>query len=301
MELALVLSLCVAALLGSAVLTEISMHRLKVQEAARFAAWEMPAFLPVSGFEGASRAVEVTAGNRYSDLDSVEPSARAPFFTSVAELQIQVTGGGAGGGSSLPAWWNLSPDGRADARARCRVWSRTVDWLPEGGLWLDERASVVADHWNLPDGMDTPGGLSQQVQRMQFLGAGHFVRDLPLEGIRSVLGARVPDPVGPFVASRGYRPDRRSPCRGIPGYPRSAAGGLAYQGDRLGADGPQCFDTAPFRDTQKFADSLYGQVYARRGAYFMGCPLPEADDPSAPIQRDTGDSNGIASGCEEDS
>jgi hypothetical protein len=298
-ELALTLPLFVAALLGSAVLTEIALHRLKVQEAARFAAWEMPAYslTDVEGgdargsFERAAREVEAAAQARYQDLDSVEPSAPAPFFTQVADLQLAVAGGAAGG-APLPPAWNLSPDGRADGRARCRVRSRTVDWLPGDGLWLEDQASVVADHWSLPDGADVdadhPGGLSRQVQRMQLAGAGQLLRDLPLDGIRSVLGARLPDPVGPFVVSRGYRPDRRSPCRGLPGYPRSAAGGLASLGDRLDADGPACFDTAPFRDTQKYRDSLYGQVYARRGAYFMGCSRPEADDPSSPA------------GCEED-
>jgi len=257
-EAALLLPLLVALAVGGLATTELLLARLRVQEAARFGAWELTAYQvadvgggdPHGRFRRAARRVEVEAARRYSS-----PGVKL----EVADVRA---------GGSPPVAWKLSPDGRADAVARARVAS----------VVLEERASVVVDPWNLSDGADAvvsaaragdhrdgsgPSGLWLQVDRMRH--RGRAIPDLPS------LGLPEPDAAGPFVVSRGYRPERRSPCRGIPGYPAAAMGGLEDLGDRLDAPQPRCFDTAPFRDTQEYAASLSAQMYRMRGPRFMGC------------------------------
>jgi hypothetical protein len=186
-------------------------------------------------------------------------------------VELEVRNARAGG--SPPAAWRLSVDGRADAVARARVASAMAPWLGSEGVALEARASVIADSWNLPDGADAvvsavrtgdhrdgsgPSGIWLQVDRM-----AHRGRAVP--DLRS-LGLPRPESRGPFVVSRGYRPERRTACRGIPGYPAGALGGLEDLGDRLDAPQPHCFDTAPFRDTQEYAASRSAQMYRMRSS-----------------------------------
>jgi hypothetical protein len=269
-EAALVFPVMVALVMGGLATTEVLLARLRVQEAARFGAWELTCYQvadigrgdPHGRFQAASRRVAREAALRY-------PIA-GPFLTgSGVEVEIQ----DAPAGGSPPAAWRLSPDGRADAVARASVASALAPWLGLEGVSLEARASVIADPWNLPDGADAvvsaaragdhrdgagPGGLWLQVDRM-----AHRGRAVP--DLRS-LGLPRPDARGPFVVSRGYRPERRTACRGIPGYPAAAMGGLEDLGDRLDAPQPRCFDTAPFRDTQEYAASRSAQMYRMRSA-----------------------------------
>jgi hypothetical protein len=151
------------------------------------------------------------------------------------------------------------------------VVSPLAPWLGPEGVSLEARASVIADPWNLPDGADAvvsaaragdhrdgsgPSGLWLQVDRM-----AHRGRAAP--DLRS-LGLPQPDVRGPFVVSRGYRQEHRTGCRGIPGYPAGALGGLEDLGDRLDAPQPRCFDTAPCRHTQEYAASRSAQMYRMR-------------------------------------
>ncbi|HYV44831.1 MAG TPA: hypothetical protein VFA20_08220 [Myxococcaceae bacterium] len=249
-EAALLFPAAVAMVMGAGVATEMLLARLEVQEAARFGAWELASHQvadiaggdPHGRFRAEARRVESEAARRYP--------LRAPFISGVG-VALSIEEAHAGG--SAPAAWRLSPDGRADAVARARV----------EGVALEERASVVVDSWNLPDGADVEvssalSGLQLQVGRMK-----HQSRSVP--DLRSV-GLPRPDASGPFVVSRGYRPERRSACLGIPGYPASALGGLEDLGERLDAPQPRCFDTSPFRDTQEYAASLSAQMYRMRSA-----------------------------------
>jgi len=249
-EAALLFPAVVAVVMGVGVATEMLLARLEVQEAARFGAWELASHEvadiaggdPHGRFRAEARRVESEAARRYP--------LRAPFISG-AGVALSIEDARAGG--SPPAAWRLSPDGRADAVARARV----------EGMALEERASVIVDPWDLPDGADVEvssvsSGLWLQVDRMK-----HQLRSIP--DLRSV-GLPRPDASGPFVVSRGYRPERRSACLGIPGYPASALGGLEDLGDRLDAPQPRCFDTAPFRDTQEYAASLSAQMYRMRSA-----------------------------------
>ena len=62
---------------------------------------------------------------------------------------------------------------------------------------------------------------------------------------------------------------------------------------------PQCFDTAPFRDTE-YSDAQYKKIFEARGEHFMGCKNPQAEDPSAPNSADAtkGDKNEDIVNCE---
>jgi hypothetical protein len=269
-EAALLFPVMVLLVMGGLGMTELVLARLRVQQAARFAAWEMTAYQVADVGGGDPRGRFRAAARRVAR----ETAGREPLSTSGMEVEIQ--DGPAGG--VAPEAWRLSAGGRADATARAGASSAFAPWLAAGGLALEERASVIADPWNLPDGADAvvsstragdhrdgsgPAGLWLQVDRMK-----HHLRRLP--DLRS-LGLPEPDFEGPFVVSRGYRPERRSPCRWIPGYPGDAMGGLEDLGDRLDAPQPRCFDTAPFRDAQEYGASLPAQMYRMRGPYFMGC------------------------------
>jgi len=274
-EFALLLPVLAAVALGGLVSVELSLARLRLQEAARFAAWELTAYQVADVGGGDPRGRFRAAAGRTS-REAVRRFQPGGASVAVSGLEVEIQDAVAGG--SPPGRWRLSPGGRADAVARARASSALVPWLGPDGILLEERASVLADAWNLPDGADAvvsasragdhaggtdPGGLWLQVDRMK-----HEGRGLPDLGS---LGLPEPDVQGPFVVSRGYRPARRSPCQGIPGYPAAAMGGLEDLGERLDAPQPRCFDTSPFRDTQEYSASLGAQMYRRRGPHFMGC------------------------------
>jgi hypothetical protein len=69
--------------------------------------------------------------------------------------------------------------------------------------------------------------------------------------------------------------------------------------DLLDHPRPACFDTAPFRDTQRYEGSLSLQMFRARGPYFMGCQRPQADDPSTPTDTHRGALNLIKTDCED--
>jgi hypothetical protein len=73
---------------------------------------------------------------------------------------------------------------------------------------------------------------------------------------------------------------------------------LVSQAGLLDGPRPQCFDTAPFRDTQQYASSRYLRLFQARGPWFMGCHRAGADDPSSLRRRDEGDRNVLGVDCE---
>lgn len=103
-EFALIVPVLVTILMFSMYLTELVRAKLKVQEMARYVAWEMTSYTLSdfaqarhdAAFEDARRQAVGEAVERYRDMDSVEPDARAGNFVarytavngSVANKQI---------------------------------------------------------------------------------------------------------------------------------------------------------------------------------------------------------------------
>lgn len=178
-----------------------------------------------------------------------------------------------------------------------------------GDLRLRSHLVILADGWQLPDGADatiaggragnhrggrTESGLHRQVRRMRFWGDDGFADAFFLTGVRGLLPLSLPDLSGAFVVSHNYGLDAGRGCEGIPGYPdpsgaADARGGLSNLKGLVDYRRPMCFDTAPARDTQAYASSLYLRMFAARGPYFMGCQRAQAGDPSSPRDRDRGD------------
>lgn len=252
---------------------------------------------------------------------------RAPFHPGMAPIVVPEGGPWAAaamaqislGARTLLDQWRFNSGGLAHARASVAVTPR-IAWMP--ALTLRAELSLLADAWTLHDGADaviashragnhTTGkdesGLHRQVTRMKFLGDGRFLGAASplLKSASAVLPIALPDFDGAFVVSRNYGLPGSASCRGIPGYPDGTNGngadarhGLSDLSDRLDDPKPGCFDSAPLRDTQEYADSLYGQIFARRGNHFMGCQNAQADDPSAAVRSLAGDRFSSTADCE---
>lgn len=183
--------------------------------------------------------------------------------------------------------------------------------LPDGAdQTVQQRSNMAGDHNSDNDGK--PGGLYLQVNRMTYGGAKDGL-DRMVPFIADLLQwLPLPHFFGTYVVSHNYM---ESPD---PAHPERTAGNRAnncnvtnvrpggYNGfhnmaadtDTNDSDHPplfkdhgdkdelmRCFDTAPFRESNSYgsdghSDSLYARVYAARGANFMGCQNPMADDPT---------------------
>jgi len=124
--------------------------------------------------------------------------------------------------------------------------------------------------------------MALQVDRMTFLGVGNYMDKVGLGGLGGIANFVFPDFFGPFVVANNYEPSAEGNNCNKPGH--GASKGLnnlnAYPG--LDDDAQRCFDTAPFRDTQAYDDSLYRKVFMARGGSFMGCKNEQADMPNTP-------------------
>jgi hypothetical protein len=355
-ELALVLPLFVGLLLFGVFLTDLLRLRLKLQEAARAAAWELTAHpltdyahqKNAAAFARARASVLDEVARRYADLDSVEPDGpRRGWVFELGPLQSelsdreaplqdfkvtpQVEGflahaiatAYAGEGKALLRGWGFNPGGWSRATVRMTVRNRLLppSWLRAGALHLQAHHDLVTDPWALPVGADATyrkgakangqlntaperreHGLRSQVRRMSYLGADDLLAHL--SGIDQVRRFLVFDPRGTYVVAHNYDRDPAVRRRCNVEHRMDPAGlgrsGLVNQGARgvdLLDEGLQnCFDTAPFRDTHRNGDSLYRQLFLARGAYFMGCHQPMADDPTraTPLP---GDHHDLPRGC----
>jgi hypothetical protein len=307
-ELCLLLPLAVALLFASRVFTDLTLARLEVQEAARFAAWEM---------------------TRRS-LDDFQDGNHLGFFerassAAVREAHEQFGGRGVAskisltvtGDPALPGplgGWDFNLGGKVAAQASTEFGhpllfkNRTeggprFELIERAGFALRERHVLLASDWHLPDGEDAvmrngragmhPDEdrthlLYSQVARMTFLGAPERVPAVQgLSTFLQTLNGRAPDPMGTFVVSHNYGAlsattgGSRS-CTNMPSYPRRARSGLndLRVASRVDAARPGCFDTAPFRDQASHARSLYVQMFQARGAFHQGCRMAQANDPS---------------------
>jgi hypothetical protein len=169
---------------------------------------------------------------------------------------------------------------------------------------IRNRYTLIANGWHLPDGGDalvmgkragvhdggTEHGMFRQVNRMTFLGVGNYLDQVGLGKLSEVANFILPDFFGPFVAAHNYKPSESARDCNKPGH--GAQEGLSNldRGDGAGLDhveddnnDPQrCFDTAPFRDTHGYEQSLYRKIFMARGEYFMGCKNQMADMPNTP-------------------
>jgi hypothetical protein len=163
-------------------------------------------------------------------------------------------------------------------------------------LRVKERYTLIANGWHLPDGGDalmkpqragvhddgSRHGLHLQVDRMKFLGVGSYLDQVELDRLGAVARFLLPDFQGPFVVSHNYVPGERG--RGCNKSKHGAPMGLNNVNAYPGLDDPaqRCFDTAPFRDTQVYDQSLYRKMFMARGSNFMGCKHAQADAPHLP-------------------
>ncbi len=349
LELALSIPLLVVMLLFSIYLVDLLRARLHLQEATRYAAFELTSHVlsdyatgtHAGAFERAREVTQTDATARFRDLESVEDVPAGTLGVGYGPLEVSVTNADAvfadvplnkegGGGNPLAAigggarWMTerlgFDPSGKVTVRARMTAQNRILParYLegedgfftvsPTGGVDLrnvplESRYTLVANPWNLPDGADSTAGpkrtglrrtggetgLRLQVSRMKFFGVGPFLGQLGnVAGLRSLIDFSLPDPDGTFVVSHNYATDpaidRGLGDRGCGGENHTAKLGLnnlaTYPG--LDDDALRCFDTAPFRDTHDYDESLYKQMFDARGPHFMGCKQAMADDPSRP-------------------
>ncbi len=199
-------------------------------------------------------------------------------------------------------------------------------------LTLKNRFTLIASGWQLPDGADAEqhqtggggpragvhrggsgSGLYEQVKRMRLFGAPNKLMSIPgLSQVFSLIGSFVPDPLtAAYVVSHNYfaAGDKGVKDRGCDQDPsHGAQWGMNNLQDESGkSDGPgldwdrrKCYDTAPFRDTPKYGDSLYRQMFEARGSFFMGCKVAQADNPSeaGPPQYSNKDKHNKKYNCE---
>lgn len=162
-------------------------------------------------------------------------------------------------------------------------------------LPVKNRYTLIANGWQLPDGGDalvkpkhagvhsggSKHGLYLQVDRMTFLGANNYLSAVGLNKLGAVANFVLPDFLGPFVVAKNYKPGDGDDCnKDLHGAHPGLNNLKTYPG--LDDDRQRCFDTAPFRDTQKYDDSLYRKIFQARGDYFMGCKNQMADNPNTP-------------------
>jgi hypothetical protein len=163
-------------------------------------------------------------------------------------------------------------------------------------LPVRNRYTLIANGWQLPDGGDammkskragmhdggnTNHGLHEQVGRMTFLGVDNYLDQVGLDQLGGVFNLVLPDFLGPFVVSHNYRYSETE-TRGCNKDRHGAFPGLNNLDEYPGLDDPgqRCFDTAPFRDTHAYEQSLYRDIFNARGEYFMGCKNAQADMPN---------------------
>jgi Flp pilus assembly protein TadG len=203
---------------------------------------------------------------------------------------------------------------------------------------MRNRYTMVANGWHLNDGSDalmridrnnggpragmhnggSPHGIYLQVKKMQALGVANSMASIP--GLSNVMGTLaflgIPDPfTSAFAVAHNYGliPNPTGGgvrnttwgCNYYPSHP--ARDGLNNLDDQSGGASKldslrnKCYDTAPFRDQVAYNSSEYIQMFQARGAFFMGCILAEADDPSADTVANSvtvGDRNNRKIGCE---
>ncbi|MDQ3265239.1 MAG: hypothetical protein M3Y59_16530 [Myxococcota bacterium] len=349
-EFALLLPLTVLLLTAGQWGAELLVVKLKLREAARFAAWETAAYpqTDLAGGEPTQRPARVReaalrrASLRYSQILHAGQGERllahggeVRFTLQPSALAWDHEGGGslrpdAGGRASLvaamvrssplefPARWGLAAPQWLTAEASAEVRMPRLG-LPGprpafGGTYrFSERVAVITDAWFLPDGGDSTvvgastgvhpdgqrSGLWMQVRRMRMLGRPGLLQPerIAATALTTLMPFTPPQFDGAFVVDHALGREVRRGCEGVPGYPREALSGLRDFGAAVEEGAPRCFGTQPLRETQAYEGSLQLQALRARGANFLGCPNPGADDPSRASDQDLHDSNVLKESC----
>ncbi|MBL8956504.1 MAG: hypothetical protein JNK82_37360 [Myxococcaceae bacterium] len=131
-------------------------------------------------------------------------------------------------------------------------------------------------------------GLWQQVDRMAHLGVRQAESDLVGLQAVDVASFVLPHPYSStFVVAHNYglptpldRQCNSAPGNADPSHPEPAGMNNLHVASELDTPYRKCYDTAPFRDTAAYDESLYIRQYQNRGQNFMGCINAEADDPA---------------------
>lgn len=376
-ELAVVTPVLLVMLLASMYLAELVRVRIKLEEPARFAAWETTSYT-LSDFSSqkagrhphasklARAGAESATVPRYADLDSAEAVSPGNYFVRLEGFSVQVDDSAASAtASSVQAptdgddsLWNaqvrralagklgatydrLGFNNQGLMQARAQISVKNLIWpqrfLGEeawGGvnlatLSLEARHAVIADAWRLVDGADAqmarrglPGGaksgvhrdgsvhlLRKQVRRLTFAGLDKSVSSLPAYGfMKNTLGRALPNPFGTFVVSHNYGLAPQNValrgCTHDPGHPAQDGLNNLEKFASLDYERRNCYDTTPFREVSGYVDpahhSPYVEMFSARGAHFMGCKRPMADDPTQAgvPSTSTGDANTKKVPCE---
>lgn len=188
-----------------------------------------------------------------------------------------------------------------------------------GGQSLDNfelrsQFTMVANGWSLPDGADVvtaqsgqakragnhragakPAGMYLQTQRVAHLGINQLLGKLgPLKTLSSglkflPLPTLISSPMPTYVVSHNYEEEAKDQGCDNGNLNYTGIANLARKGDDKGPgldeeDKLRCFDTAPFRDTHEWDQSMYREMFKARGDNFMGCKQEQADDPTVRIK-----------------
>jgi hypothetical protein len=242
------------------------------------------------------------------------PFANTSLFTGgrpggAGALMNQVLNASGTGVNQVLGRWGFNPGGVVQSGVRMSVRNRflsrqTFDGHSQVDAWggfdlssyrLSNRLTMLANGWHLADGGEATirgkvagrhsdgsrGGFHTQVKRMTFLGLTDLLGNIPgFNALQRFLP--LPDYQGTFVVSHSYRPTQQARNCNLPLH--DAKTGLNNLGpggaDLLDAERMRCYDTAPFRDTHAYDESLYRRVFRARGPHFMGCQNAMADDPA---------------------
>lgn len=281
---------------------ELSIVQFKLAQAAHFLVWELSSH-PLSDYGGGAseavfeRARSAALGEAAARFSAANRNVWEGFWLlEPKELSFSLEPADMGGPPAGP-WKQLGfvegREARAEARAVISAEAFGLKLFQE--VPLKQQMAMRVESGALPDGADAtrsggragnhpgsshPSGLYLQVRRMQQALRAQEKLWSAEELLPSFLRGRWPSAWGTFVVSHNYGPLRGPACEGIPGYPNGRAGadargGLSNLGPWLEGNGPSCFDSAPFRDTQKYRDSLYGQMFDARGPYDSARKSPQ--------------------------
>ncbi len=301
-ELSLLLALFLLLILFSSLFADLSIARSRALEGARHLAWEFTApahtnYLTgdTDSASGRLRALlpQELARRWGDDLDgatiaSEEQASRGADGRSVRGLasifQLQEGALSLSDSSSLAlapieelaeyAGFNSKGLIAVELPLHSRAADVMLPWplgaldtlMVDGGATARQRASLLVDAWNLPDGSDVDdahesgcrGAYCAQVGRLALLGVGGF--ELSRESAELLSAVGLHSPLSPVVRSLALRrPDDDGTVR--------------FEEENIGRLRPMHRHyTNVFKESFSSKQSLYRRAAAARGGNYLGCP-----------------------------